>query len=193
MRTAGRLTVETPAARPVCDRGRTAGSARATSRFDRWRALRRLSSAATSALPKAYRVRRLDDAGPEAAARLGRRDNEPALERAMAAAGGEPAVQSPAARAARRTRGAAAGATSPATTISATPSTRAGSIADMTYSSATLWRAARRSLEAAQRQKLDRVVELLDLAGGEQVLEIGCGWGALAERLTATATATSPA
>ena len=31
--------------------------------------------------------------------------------------------------------------------------------------------------------KLDRVSELLELSGGETVLEIGCGWGALAERL----------
>lgn len=39
------------------------------------------------------------------------------------------------------------------------------------------------TLEAAQEAKLDRVTALLDLAGGEHVLEIGCGWGALAERL----------
>jgi cyclopropane-fatty-acyl-phospholipid synthase len=42
------------------------------------------------------------------------------------------------------------------------------------------------SLEWAQTAKLDRVCSLLDLAGGERVLEIGCGWGALAERLTAS-------
>jgi cyclopropane-fatty-acyl-phospholipid synthase len=38
-------------------------------------------------------------------------------------------------------------------------------------------------LEAAQERKLDRIADLLDLKGGERVLEIGFGWGALAERL----------
>lgn len=52
----------------------------------------------------------------------------------------------------------------------------------MTYSSA-LYGATTDTLEAAQERKLDRIVEMLALSGGEQVLEIGCGWGALAERL----------
>src|SRR5262249_7060606 len=39
------------------------------------------------------------------------------------------------------------------------------------------------TLEAAQEAKLDRVAWLLELKGGECVLEIGCGWGALAEHL----------
>lgn len=38
-------------------------------------------------------------------------------------------------------------------------------------------------LDTAQAAKLDRIVQLLDLNGGERVLEIGCGWGAVAERL----------
>ena len=53
----------------------------------------------------------------------------------------------------------------------------------MTYSAA-LFSRADQSLEEAQDAKLDRVAELLDLAGSEKVLEIGCGWGSLAERLT---------
>ncbi|MCX5479792.1 cyclopropane-fatty-acyl-phospholipid synthase [Kaistia geumhonensis] len=53
----------------------------------------------------------------------------------------------------------------------------------MQYSSAI--RADGDTLETAQQRKLDRIVDLLDLAGGERVLEIGCGWGAVAERLAA--------
>ncbi|EJN12338.1 methyltransferase, cyclopropane fatty acid synthase [Bradyrhizobium sp. YR681] len=39
------------------------------------------------------------------------------------------------------------------------------------------------SLEAAQQYKLERISQCLDLKGGERVLEIGCGWGAMAEHL----------
>jgi cyclopropane-fatty-acyl-phospholipid synthase len=52
----------------------------------------------------------------------------------------------------------------------------------MTYSSA-LYESPTQSLEAAQQAKLQRIVDLMDLRGGERVLEIGCGWGALAARL----------
>lgn len=54
--------------------------------------------------------------------------------------------------------------------------------ADMHYSSA-LYGTAALSLEEAQEAKLDRIVELLDVRPRDHVLEIGCGWGALAERL----------
>ncbi|RDV03593.1 SAM-dependent methyltransferase [Undibacter mobilis] len=40
------------------------------------------------------------------------------------------------------------------------------------------------TLEAAQNAKLARILQLLDISGGERVLEIGCGWGALMDRLT---------
>ncbi|MDE2582514.1 MAG: class I SAM-dependent methyltransferase [Rhodospirillales bacterium] len=40
-------------------------------------------------------------------------------------------------------------------------------------------------LADAQAAKQDRVMELLDLAPGQRLLEIGCGWGGLAARLAA--------
>ncbi len=52
----------------------------------------------------------------------------------------------------------------------------------MTYSSA-LFTDPDMSLERAQEEKQDRVLRALGLAGGEHVLEIGIGWGGLAERL----------
>lgn len=52
----------------------------------------------------------------------------------------------------------------------------------MIYSSA-LFRSGVESLEAAQAEKLDRIVELVDARAGCKVLEIGCGWGALAMQL----------
>ena len=56
----------------------------------------------------------------------------------------------------------------------------------MLYSSA-IWDAEARSLEAAQNAKLRRIAELLDLSPGHEVLEIGCGWGALAIHLAQAA------
>ena len=52
----------------------------------------------------------------------------------------------------------------------------------MTYSSA-IYADDGVSLEEAQATKYRRVVELLDLKGGESVLEIGCGWGGMADVL----------
>jgi len=52
---------------------------------------------------------------------------------------------------------------------------------DLVYSSA-IYRG-EETLEEAQKAKLERVSEYLELSGGERVLEIGCGWGALAEHL----------
>ncbi|TBW40707.1 class I SAM-dependent methyltransferase [Siculibacillus lacustris] len=55
----------------------------------------------------------------------------------------------------------------------------------MLYSSG-LWDAGVTSLEGAQARKLARIGELLGLAPGDDVLEIGCGWGALAAHLAET-------
>ena len=56
----------------------------------------------------------------------------------------------------------------------------------MLYSSA-LWDEGTTSLEAAQAAKLDRIRALLAPNGGDDVLEIGCGWGALAVDLATNA------
>lgn len=53
----------------------------------------------------------------------------------------------------------------------------------MTYSSA-LYASKQQQLDDAQENKLSRIMDLLSLKGGERVLEIGCGWGRLAERLS---------
>ena len=54
----------------------------------------------------------------------------------------------------------------------------------MSYSSA-LFERGESSLEEAQRAKLVRVESLLAPGRGDRVLDIGCGWGALAEHLAA--------
>ena len=51
----------------------------------------------------------------------------------------------------------------------------------MNYSSA-LFADPRQSLEDAQAAKVDAILDRLDLRSGSRLLEIGCGWGALAER-----------
>jgi cyclopropane-fatty-acyl-phospholipid synthase len=53
----------------------------------------------------------------------------------------------------------------------------------MTYSSARAILPGQ-TLEDAQKEKLDRIGDLLEVREGARVLEIGCGWGALAELLT---------
>jgi cyclopropane-fatty-acyl-phospholipid synthase len=58
--------------------------------------------------------------------------------------------------------------------------------AGMTYSSALYTRDDMR-LEEAQTAKQDRALALLDAPPGATVLEIGCGWGGIAERLAARA------
>lgn len=53
----------------------------------------------------------------------------------------------------------------------------------MSYSSAIFSESESESLEAAQNAKLDRVVKALNPNPGARVLEIGCGWGAMASKL----------
>jgi len=56
----------------------------------------------------------------------------------------------------------------------------------MTYSSAIAMPRGV-TLEQAQVDKLERIGELLQLTGEQEVLEIGCGWGALAQHLAPAA------
>jgi cyclopropane-fatty-acyl-phospholipid synthase len=56
----------------------------------------------------------------------------------------------------------------------------------MSYSSA-LFSDAGQTLEDAQTAKQQRAIELMETQPGQQVLEIGCGWGGLAEQLVHTA------
>ncbi|MDB5552321.1 MAG: SAM-dependent methyltransferase [Rhizobium sp.] len=58
----------------------------------------------------------------------------------------------------------------------------------MLYSSA-MWDETTKSLESAQQLRMKRIREKLELKGGETVLEIGCGWGALAANLAVEADA----
>src|SRR3546814_2114985 len=51
----------------------------------------------------------------------------------------------------------------------------------MNYSSALFTRPDL-SLEGAQEAKVDAILDRLDLRSGGRLLEIGCGWGALAQR-----------
>jgi len=52
----------------------------------------------------------------------------------------------------------------------------------MFYSSG-IYRGQDETLEQAQQNKVDRVLDLLDARHGESVLEIGCGWGSLAKAM----------
>jgi len=53
-------------------------------------------------------------------------------------------------------------------------------IDDTMTDSSALYRTGRESLEDAQAHKITRIGDLLDVREGQSVLEVGCGWGALA-------------
>lgn len=53
----------------------------------------------------------------------------------------------------------------------------------MSYSSALFDAGSGNSLEAAQRRKIAKVMEAAEIGPGKHVLEIGCGWGGVAEEV----------
>lgn len=55
----------------------------------------------------------------------------------------------------------------------------------MTYSSA-IFKAPGQTLEEAQKQKYDRIIQALNIKEGDHVLEIGCGWGGFFSRAVET-------
>ncbi len=56
----------------------------------------------------------------------------------------------------------------------------------MNYSSAIFAGDLNQSLTQAQSAKVQRALELCQVKAGDRVLEVGCGWGALAEMITTT-------
>jgi cyclopropane-fatty-acyl-phospholipid synthase len=56
----------------------------------------------------------------------------------------------------------------------------------MTYSSALFEGRLDRPLEEAQTLKYERICEVLGIAAGDRILEIGCGWGGFAEHAVRT-------
>jgi cyclopropane-fatty-acyl-phospholipid synthase len=54
----------------------------------------------------------------------------------------------------------------------------------MSYSAALFGADPQQSLQQAQRQKYLRLLEMLDPKPGDSILEVGCGWGGLAEIAT---------
>lgn len=178
---AGALTVTLPGGARVLHRGLRPGREAAVA-LDRWRALRRLATGGDIGFAEAYIDG--DWSSPDLTALI-----ELAAENAASL---DPSIAAPlAVRALSRLR------------HRLRPNTRSGSRKNvafhydlgndfyrrwldpgMVYSSA-LYHRPGQSLAEAQEAKLVRIVELLDLRGGEELLEIGCGWGTLATRIAA--------
>ena len=178
----GRLRLRAAGRRAHRSARAAAPGPRRRSSMHRWRGARAAScSAATSASPR-----------PISTA-TGRRPDLPALLELLLA--NEAALES------RRTprpgrarsaiasgigctpiRGAAAGATSPRITISATPSIAQWLDRGMTYSSA-LYRGGRDASRRRRTPSSTASSSCSSFGRRPSVLEIGCGWGALAERL----------
>jgi len=175
----GSLTVVTPEGRRVTVRGTLPGP-EATLVIHRWRALRRLVTGGGVAFSDAYIAG--DWSSPdlptfiELAAR-----NLPALSARIAAL--PPVRLWNRLRHALRTNSMAGSRRNIAFHYDlGNDFYRAWLDDSMCYSSA-IYSRPDMTLEAAQQAKLARIAEMLDAAEGDRVLEIGCGWGALAASL----------
>ena len=175
----GRLTVVTPEGERL-QNGHGAPGPQATLILKKWRAMRRLLLDGDIGLAEAYRDGDLDTPDLTALIELGAR-NDATLRRLTS--GAWPA------RLLNRFRHVRNANTRAGSRRNITAHYDLGNAfyghwldASMMYSSA-LYETPTETLEAAQQRRLDRIVAMLDLSGGEHILEIGCGWGALAERL----------
>lgn len=175
----GRLTVVTPEGERL-QNGHAAPGPQATLILKNWRAMRRLLLDGDIGLAEAYRDGDLDTPDLTALIELGAR-NDATLRRLTS--GAWPA------RLLNRFRHVRNANTRAGSRRNITAHYDLGNAfyghwldASMMYSSA-LYETPTETLEAAQQRRLDRIVAMLDLSGGEHILEIGCGWGALAERL----------
>lgn len=177
--TIGQLTVFTPDGERVCSAPGLPGP-QATMILNNWRAMRRLLLDGDIGLAEAYRDGDLHTPDLTALIELGAR-NDATLRKLVS--GAWPA------RLVNRLRHMLNANTRRGSRRNITAHYDLGNAfyghwldASMMYSSA-LYEGPGETLEAAQQRRLDRIVAMLDLSGGEHVLEIGCGWGALAERL----------
>lgn len=177
--TIGRLTIVTPEGERLSGRHGASGP-QATLILKNWRAMRRLLLGGEIGLAEAYRDGDFDTPDLTALIELGARNS--------ATLGGLVAGSWPA-RLANRLRHLLNANTRGGSRRNIMAHYDLGNAfygqwldASMMYSSA-LYETPSETLEAAQARRLDRIVAMLDLRGGEHVLEIGCGWGALAERL----------
>ncbi|MCJ8142594.1 cyclopropane-fatty-acyl-phospholipid synthase family protein [Ancylobacter sp. A5.8] len=175
----GSLTVVTPEGRRVTGRGRVSGPD-ATVVLHRWRALRRLATGGDVAFSQAYIAGDWSSPDLPTVIELAAR-NLPTLADRVAAL--------PPVRLWNRLRHALR-------SNSRTGSRRNISFHydlgnafyrgwldnSMSYSSA-IYERPEQTLEEAQQVKLARIAQMLDAAPGQTVLEIGCGWGALASAL----------
>lgn len=167
-------------AAPAARLGRDADPARGPSPAGADRAAAGNAAPAASAAPDDGSAMRPSGAIPAGAPPAGRRAGEPQVARR-----GDAAAVAPEARrgdtamppAAFRPAGAPDGG---ATGEAPAPPSRIARPAG-----APLHGAGEETLEAAQLRKIDLLLDRLDLGPGKRLLEIGCGWGALAERAAA--------
>lgn len=182
---AGRLRVILPSGESFVRTGRASGP-EATIRIRRWRMLTRLIAGGDIGFAEAYLAGEWTSPDPVAVIRLAARNTE-GLRRALRG--------SPLLRVVERLRHLLNGNSRRGSRRNIEAHYDLGNDfyrrwldGTMLYSSA-LYDASTPSLEAAQAKKLERIGELLAFEGGESVLEIGCGWGALAAHLARTGAA----